>query len=103
MLLCGKNIASKWLPYNIETGIHLDVDTASRMLIFHARHIADIQSYKSIGLKSIKILGCDDTMECDECKSIKGKIYSIENAPILPYAKCTCKMGCRCIALPVGL
>jgi hypothetical protein len=103
MLLWGTNNARHWLPEGFETGIHLDGDTACRMLVFHAYHLRHIKEYKELGCRTAKveILGAGDDATCSECRKINGKKYRIENVPELPYAKCTSEFGCRCTVLPV--
>jgi len=104
MLLWGKNTAKQWLPDDLNTGIHLDGDTACRMLVFYARHLGNIKQNKEaidmgIRIRSFIIHGSSDS--CPECKIINGKEYlCLEDLPELPYAKCTHEKGCRCILLP---
>jgi hypothetical protein len=99
MLLWGTGTAERWLPDGFETGIHLDANTASRMLVFHAHHLRNMKEYREAGIRNVKVLGCDDGVRCPECRKISGKQYPMENAPELPYAKCTCDGGCRCTAV----
>mgnify|MGYP001463900983 CR=1 FL=1 len=101
MLLWGTGTAKHWLPEGFETGIHLDGDAACRMLEFHATHLRNIKEYKQAGLKTVEVSGAGDGATCPECKKISGKKYRIENVPELPYAKCTCDIGCRCMVMPV--
>jgi len=97
MNLWGTNTGRRWLPDDFETGIHLDGDVASRMLIFHAGHIRNMQSYRSSSVvKTVEVIGAEDGNICSECRKISGKKYKLEDVPELPYAKCTCELGCRC-------
>jgi len=98
MELWGTNNARRWLPGDFETGIHLGSDAACRMFIFHAAHLRNMQGYKKAGVKTVDILGNVENT-CSECLKINGKTYGLESVPELPYAKCTCELGCRCIAL----
>ena len=50
MELWGTNTAKHWLPDDFQTGIHLEGDVASRMLVFHASHIRNMQNYRSASL-----------------------------------------------------
>jgi hypothetical protein len=105
MLLWGTRTARHWLPLpeGFETGIHLDGDTACRMLVFHAHYLRHIKEYKELGCRTaeVEISGAGDEATCSECRKINGKKYRIENVPELPYAKCTSECGCRCTVLPV--
>lgn len=96
MELWGTNTARRWLPDDFETGIRLDGDAASRMLVFHATHLRNMQGYKVAAVKIVEVLGVDDGNTCSECRKISGKKYKLETVPELPYAKCTCELGCRC-------
>lgn len=96
MELWGTNTARHWLPDDFETRIHLDGDAASQMLVFHAIHIRNMQGYRSASVKTVEVLGVDDGNTCSECRKISGRKYKLESVPELPYAKCTCELGCRC-------
>lgn len=93
-ILWGTNVKD-WLPDGFQTGIHLDPDVASRMFIFYSSHIRNMQSYRLSSTKTVEVIGSEQN-SCAECKKINGKKYKLENVPELPYAKCTCVMGCRC-------
>jgi SAP domain len=96
MQLWGTSNARHWLPEGFETGIHLDGDAACRMLMFHASYLRNIEGYIKGGVKTVEVLGVNDGISCSECRKISGKKYRIENVPEIPYAKCTCGIGCRC-------
>jgi len=96
MHLWGISTARHWLPEGLETGIHLDGDTACRMLVFHAHYLRHMKAYKEAGIRTVEVSGADDGATCSECRRISGEEYRIEDVPELPYAKCTCESGCRC-------
>lgn len=99
MDLWGTNSAKRWLSEEYETGIHLKSDAAGRMLLFHANHIRNLEDYREAEFRKIQILGVNDGASCSECLKIDGKEYLLDQVPELPYAKCTCEFGCRCITL----
>lgn len=99
MQLWGTYTAGQWLSDDFESGIHLDSDAASRMFVFHASHLRNMQDYKEAGVKTVEVLGVDDVNTCPECRKISGKKYKLENVPDLPYTKCTCEIGCRCTTI----
>ncbi|MGA7577942.1 MAG: SAP domain-containing protein [Desulfobaccales bacterium] len=101
MYLWGTNKASKWLPADFIGTSKFDNDTAIRMVLFHAQHRANVESWRGHGLaiKKVDLLGSEDS--CPACKKLAGKRFTIEKMPELPYEKCTHVMGCRCEALPV--
>jgi SAP domain len=96
MQLWGTNTARRWLPDDFKTDIHLDSDAACRMFVFHAAYLRNMVSYKEAGFKTIEVSSVGDGNTCTECQKINGKKYKVESVPELPYAKCTCDIGCRC-------
>ena len=101
MHLWGTNRASEWLPPDFVGISKLDNDTVARMVLFHAQHRTNIESWRrdKMEIKMVELLGSDDS--CPACKKLAGKRFSIDKIPELPYEKCTHPMGCRCEALPV--
>jgi len=97
MELWGTNSAKAWFPKGIETESHLESDAAARMLLFHARHMDDLQGYKKEGFKKIQVMGVDDNNQCEACQALDGKSFPIKKVPELPLANCTCEIGCRCL------
>lgn len=101
MYLWGVNTAQKWLPKDLDAGIHLDSEVACRMFLFHARHLNNITTYKNaikegVMFKSFQISTANDS--CPECQKIARRKYrSLDDVPELPYSKCTYKKGCRCV------
>jgi hypothetical protein len=53
------------------------------------------------GIEYVKITGSGD--DCDACRKLHQRIYSIDAVPELPPSGCTCNPWCGCliIALPV--
>lgn len=96
MQLWGTNTAAQWLPDGFETGIRLDRDAACRMFVFHAAHLRNMAGYKEACVKTVEVSSVDDGNTCSDCRKISGKKYKLESVPELPYAKCTCDIGCRC-------
>lgn len=99
MSLWGTNKARAWLPAGFETGLAMDSDSAARMLLFHARHQANLEKYRKWGIKSVEILTANDRLHCEACRKLDAKTFELSEVPELPYEKCTSEIGCRCIAL----
>lgn len=99
MQLWGTNIAGRWLPDDFETGSRLDSDAACRMFVFYAAHLRNMAGYKEARVKTVEVSSVDDGNTCAECQKIGGKKYKVESVPELPYAKCTCDIGCRCTTI----
>ena len=98
MYLWGTGVAKGWLPPDLETELVMDGDTAARMIEFHALHQVNLAQYRERGDKSVEISTANDGLTCEACKKIAGKKFKIDEVPELPYEKCTCAMGCRCVA-----
>jgi hypothetical protein len=99
MQLWGTSTAERWVPDDFETGIHLDSDAACRMFVFHAAHLRNMAGYKEALVKTVEVSSVGDGNTCAECQKISGKKYKVESVPELPYSKCTCDIGCRCITI----
>jgi hypothetical protein len=64
-----------------------------QFIIYRARAVAELNNYKSMGIKRIKI----DTVGCWECGlSKRSKAHDINKAPILPSS-----WNCQCSYTPV--
>lgn len=96
MQLWGTNTAAPWLPQDFTTGIHLDADSAARMLVFYASHLRAMEQYKEAGVRTAEVMAVEDNLTCSACHGINGKKYRLDAAPELPYPNCTCEIGCRC-------
>jgi hypothetical protein len=99
MQVWGTNTAGRWLPDGFETGIRLDSDAACRMFVFHATHLRNMEGYKEARVKTVEVSSVGDGNTCAECQKISGKKFKLESVPELPYAKCTCDIGCRCTTI----
>lgn len=103
MQLWGTNRAAPWLSEDFTTGIHLDADSAARMLVFYASHLRVMEQYKEAGVRTAEVMAVGDNLTCSACHAINGKKYRLEAALELPYANCTCEIGCRCTTVAAGL
>jgi hypothetical protein len=97
MQLWGARSARRWKPEGIDKTTLDAWDVASRMLEFHAIHLRRMEDFRDAGIRNVQVMGIADNRQCPECKDIDGKLFKLEDAPELPYAKCTCEDGCRCI------
>ena len=96
MHLWGTNRGKEWLSTNEKSGLGIDNDSAIRMLLSYAMCRHEIADYKRIGVKTVKILTCNDSHVCDKCRKLASKTHKLSEVPELPYEKCTCEFGCRC-------
>lgn len=101
MSLWGTSRPGTWLDVSKLSGSQFDGESAARMLIFSSLFVQDIARYREMGVKEVQILGTNDGTSCEACQKISGMVYRLDEVPSLPYAKCTCKIGCRCMASPV--
>jgi len=73
----------------------------ARTEIIRAHHVATIQEYRNWGLEGVQVQGewatAGDDRVCDECASLEGKIFTLEEIEsMIPRHP-----QCRCIALPI--
>lgn len=73
----------------------------ARTEIIRAHHVATIQEYKNWGLEGVMVQAewatVGDDRVCDECASLEGKIFTLEEIEsMIPRHP-----QCRCIALPI--
>lgn len=97
--LWDERSAKAWLPDGFIGASNLDPITAARMVLFAGVHHANTVQYRECGAAHVRITECDE-LSCSACRQISRKCYRIEEAPEMPYSKCTSEMGCRCMALP---
>ncbi|MFZ0662422.1 MAG: SAP domain-containing protein [Acidobacteriaceae bacterium] len=92
-------VPEKCVPRSV--GIRaMNSTTATRMLSFYVKHQSDLKRMRELGIKKAKIIG---TGGCEACLALKDKTFLLDELPELPYEKCTCGLGCRCMtraALP---
>ena len=75
----------------------------ARTEVIRAHHVATIQEYRNWGLEGVQVQAewatAGDDRVCDECASLEGKIFTLEEIegmiPLHPQ--------CRCIALPLDM
>jgi hypothetical protein len=67
-----------------------------QFIIYRAIAIAELNNYKRLGFKKIKISVVKDARTCSDCLSKGNKAYSVTKAPLLPLC-----WGCRCCYLLV--
>jgi len=98
-LLHGR-VSFEWLPTGFVGVSKFDTATTVRMMNFHINHIHDVKRMRGIGITKGKILCVGPNAgSCDECIKIADTLYSLDRLPELPYEKCTCDMGCRCLVV----
>lgn len=99
MELWGTNTGKKWLPVNFSIPLLIDVDSAARMLLFHASFLNDIMRFKKSGIEFVQIMS--DGTSCEKCKKHAGEKFKIDQVIELPNPECTHRLGCRCMLLPI--
>lgn len=97
--LLGTDRFYRWVKPNFNYQVNMNPDAIPRMLLFYAITNRNIKEYKAMGIKYIQLNACHDG--CEACKVRHDEIFPIDNAPVVPHADCTHKMGCRCDYLPV--
>lgn len=72
----------------------MNAATVLRMLGFYANRQRELEQWKRPGVKTASI-SCCHSGSCDACEALDEKTYPLDKLPELPYAACTCDLGCR--------
>jgi len=92
--LWGLSNPSPWLlPFQADPW---PPEVAARMLLFYAQHFQRVEELKAARMTRAVVMGCD-LDQCPECRKQDGKVYRFDKLPDIPFAKCTCPDGCRCM------
>ena len=70
---------------------------------FADAHAARMKKLREVPdfVTGVEVSAINDGRTCEECSQLDGNKYDLEDAPDLPFAKCTSESGCRCIVVPV--
>jgi hypothetical protein len=96
--LIGRTAPEKCMPGFTGIGA-MDETTVTRMMAFYVGHQRDLEQWGRLGIKQASI-SCCNSGSCDACMALDKKAYRLDKLPELPYAGCTCALGCRCLYRP---
>ena len=96
MHLWGVNCGKEWPSINEITRLGISNESAIDTLFFYAKYRYEITNYKRIGVKTVRIRTCNDSLVCEACQKIASRHHKLSEVPELPYERCTCELGCRC-------
>ena len=70
---------------------------------FADAHAARMKDFREVPdfVTGVEVSAINDGRTCEACRQLDGKKYDLDDAPDLPFAKCTSETGCRCIVIPV--
>lgn len=91
--LVGKKDLERYGIEDIETGLHFDNATASRMIMFYANRQFELLRAKGNDIKRVVFHSVGG---CPICQELDGKTFNIDEAPEIPHKDCTGDKGCRC-------
>jgi hypothetical protein len=98
MQLLWGEFKRRWLSPQPTTDIHLSADVAARMFVFHAYKVRDFTRMRTFPereiIRAVRVESIPDC--CSQCRSLGGKMFSIDAPPELPHPECTSEKGCRC-------
>lgn len=101
MALWGTNMAKEWLPTDFETGLPFSNDAVASHVLSYAQNRANLLGLRKQGMvKRVKVLSSRDNRTCQECASLDGKVFTIDEAlekmPLPDW--CNSAEGrCRCV------
>jgi hypothetical protein len=68
-------------------------------IYFHSYWIVcrevELKELRGFGIKKVSIFPCNDERDCKSVKELRGKVYAINEVPILPLKTCDASY-CRC-------
>jgi hypothetical protein len=79
-------------------------DTPPRHLIqghLQQQNQERLQEMANDGVEEVQVV-CATDQECPACAALDGKTFAIEDAPVLPPAKCSCLPHCTCILTAIA-
>lgn len=59
------------------------------------------QHQESRAVRMVEFRTANDNFVCANCRALERKRFPVDEAPVLPYERCTSKEGCRCWTAPV--
>ena len=102
MSLLGAAKAHKeHLPQDLHTGSHLSNEVAVRMVTFAAMYRQRMAQFRKMGVIHLRIIAVQDGNSGEACAVLNEQRFTLDEAPEVPYAGCTCEIGCRCQALAI--
>lgn len=72
-----------------------DADRLVRTELMHVINTGQRQRYKDNGYKQIEVIAYEDDRTCEQCSSLDGKIFDIDDDPLPVHTRC------RCTTIPV--
>lgn len=93
--LIGTEFLEKCMPGFTGLGV-MDEATVARMLSFYSGHSQNRENWRVLGIKKASV-SCCNSGSCDPCLALDGKTYQLSKLPELPYERCICALGCRCL------
>jgi hypothetical protein len=93
--LLGHSATEKCMPGFTGQGA-MDAATVLRMMGFYDRHLQDLDQWKKLGVRKASIM-CTKSGSCETCLALDKRTYRLDKLPELPYQRCTCALGCRCL------
>jgi hypothetical protein len=90
--------------------VRFKIQFAKNMLWFAAVRLADIEGYKAIGVRQVRLVcggmnwpNSAPEYSCVECRPLHETTYPVDCLPELPHPKCIGYYGCRCRFTPVSI
>jgi hypothetical protein len=99
MELWGVSSVRHFVNIEGELDYRFCTDAIAHMLHSHGCFLQSLEELRSIGFSHVRLLGAQDSGECEACREADGKKFTVDSVPELPLADCTCaeRYGCRVI------
>lgn len=87
------------LDYLWGTNEYSQTIDAVSMILSSAQATVNMADLGDSGARFIEIRTANDDLVCPACRALEGRRFPIDEAPSLPYERCTSEFGCRCWAV----
>jgi hypothetical protein len=84
-----------WLPEHFSLAKQTPT-IAAKYLICNAEIRRSIQQIKEYATKARFVFNDYDIESCQQCLSLRGQVFALEEMPDLPLESCTSETGCKC-------
>jgi len=99
-----------WLAPGLEAGLtmgnrKLRIWRVGAMLLDYVLARKEVERWRNDphiaeGIEAVTIRNTNDDHTCEACRQLQNTRFRLNEAPELPYARCTSEQGCRCTLSP---
>jgi hypothetical protein len=87
-----------WLSEDLDTGLAMNCDAAVNMIISRVQSDRNREGFHQGGVSKVRIQ-CSQDGPCEVCSALRSRVLPLDEAPEIPYERCTSPSGCRCVCV----